>query len=70
MEHTTIKKCTQSSERNHQAMSDQQRAIPGRYNLLEEVSNMNKLEKSYLKKFKTSVDRVNSNATISAMEAR
>ena len=51
-------------------MSDQQRAIPGRYNLLEEVSNMNKLEKSYLKKFKTSVDRVNSNATISAMEAR
>ena len=70
MESTSIRKSTQSGERQHQAMSDQQGVIPGRYNLSEEVSNTNKLEKSYFIKNKTSVNRVDSNAIISATEAR
>ena len=36
----------------------------------EEVANINKLDKSYFIKIKTSVNRVNSNAIISAIEAR
>ena len=39
-------------------------------NPLEEVANMNKLEKSYFIKIKTSKNRVDSNAIITAMEAR
>ena len=70
MESTPIKKSTQSGERQHQAMTAQQRVIPGRYNPSVEVANTNKLEKSYFIKNKTSVNRVDSNAIISAMEAR
>ena len=70
MEHTPILKATQSGERHHQAMSARHRVIPGRYNPSEDVANMNKLEKSYFIKIKISVNRVDSNAIISAMEAR
>ena len=48
MEHTVIKKVTQSGERHYQAISDHNRVIPGRNNPPEEVANMNKLEKSFL----------------------
>ena len=41
MEHNLIKKYTQSGEHHHQAMSDQQRVIPGRNNLPEEAANIN-----------------------------
>ena len=51
-------------------MSDQQSVIPGLYNPSEEVANINKLDKLYFIKFKTSVHKVNSNMIISAMEAR
>ena len=51
-------------------MLAQQRVIPGHYNPLEEVANTNKLEKSYFIKNKTYLNRVDSNAIISAMEAR
>ena len=70
MENIPIKKSTRSGERQHQAMSAQQRVIPGHYNPLEEVGNTNKLEKSYFMKNNTSSNRVDSNAIISAMEAR
>ena len=70
MEHTLIEKSTQSGERHHQAMMDHQRVVPGRYNPLEEVANMNKLEKSYSIKTETSVNRVDSNAIFCAIEAR
>ena len=52
MESTPIKKSTQSGERQHQAMTAQQRVIPGRYNPSVEVANTNKLEKSYFIKIK------------------
>ena len=64
------KKSTQSGERHHQATSAYQRVIPGRYNYLGEVANINKLDKSYFIKIKTSVNRVDSNVIVSAMEAR
>ena len=51
-------------------MSDQQRFIQGHYNPLEEVANINKLDKSYFIKIKTFVNRVNTNVIVSAMEAR
>ena len=70
MEHIPIKKSTQSGERHHQAISAQQRVIPGRYNPWEEVANMNKLDNSYFIKIKTSINRVNSNAIVSTMKAR
>ena len=60
----------QSGEHHHQATSDQQRVIPGCYNPSEEVANMNKVDKSYVIKIKTSVNRVDSNAIVSAMEVR
>ena len=69
MEHTPIKKSLRSSERHHQAMLDQHRVTPIHYKPLEEVSNMDKLDKSYFINIKTSVNRVNSNAIFSAMEA-
>ena len=45
-------------------------AIPGRYNPSEEVADINKLDKSHFVKNKTSINRVDSNAIVSAMEAR
>ena len=53
MEHTPIKKSTQSGEQHHQAISDQQRFILGRYNPSKEVTNINKLHKSYFTIIKT-----------------
>ena len=64
------KKGTQSSESHHQATSAYQRVIPGHYNPLEKFSNINKLDKYYFIKIKTSVNRVDSNVIVSAMEAR
>ena len=51
-------------------MLDYQGVIPGRYNHLEEISHINNLEKSYFLIIKTSVNRVDSNAIIGAIEAR
>ena len=59
----------QSGERCHQAMSGQHRVIPVRYNPLEEVAKMNKQDKSYFIKIKISVNIVNLNVIVSAMEA-
>ena len=69
MEHTPIKKYTESGERHHQAMSAYQRVIKDRYNHSEEFARINKLDRSYFIKIKTSVNRLNSNAMVSAMEA-
>ena len=44
--------------------------VPVRYNPSEKAANINNLEKSYFIKIKISVNRVNSNAIVSAMEAR
>ena len=60
----------QYGERHHQAVSAQQRVITGRYNPSEEVANINKLDKSYFIIIKISVNRVNSNEIVSAMEVR
>ena len=70
MKHTPIKKLAQSGERHHQAMSALRMVIPGHYKPSEEVANMNKLDKSYFIKIKTSVNRVNSNTIVISMEAR
>ena len=51
-------------------MSDQKSFIPGLYNPSEEVSNVNNIDKSYFIKNKISVNRVNSNVMVSAMEVR
>ena len=60
----------QSGEHHDQATSDQQRVIPGCYNPSEEVAKMNNIKKSYFIKNKTSVNRVDSDSIVSAMEAR
>ena len=70
MEHTPIKTYMQSGEIHHQAMSAYQRVILVRYNPTEEVATINKLDKYYFTKIKTSVNRVNSNAIGSAKDAR
>ena len=70
MDHTPMKKATQSGERHHKSMSDQLRVVPGLYNPSKEVANINNLDKSCLIKIKISVNRVNYNAIIRAMEAR
>ena len=46
------KKATQSGERHHQATSVYHRTIPVRYNPLEEVANINNLDKYFLQKLK------------------
>ena len=70
MDHTQINKFTQSGERHHQAISDEQRVIPGRYNPSEDVAKIDNIEKTYFIKIKISVNRVDSNEINSAIEAR
>ena len=59
-----------SCELHQLAKLDKHRVVPGRYSPLEEVVNINKLDKSYFIKIKTTVNRVDSNAIVNAMEAR
>ena len=63
-------KSTQSGELRHQATPTYQRVITGLYNPSEEVANIYKLDTTYFIKYKISVNRVNSNTIISALEAR
>ena len=49
------KKSTQFGELHQQATSANQRVIPGRYNPLEYIVNINKLDNLNLKKLKTSI---------------
>ena len=48
----------QSSERHQLDMSDKHRVIPGRYNPLEEVANIDKIEKIIVQKLNTSITRL------------
>ena len=68
--HPNFKKSTQSGEHHRKATSAQHRIIPDRYNPSEEVANISKIDKCYFIKIETSVNRVNSNAIVSAMERR
>ena len=60
------RKSMQSVKCYQQATSDYQRVIPGRYNSLEEVDNMNEPAKYYFIKN----NRTDSNVIVSAMEAQ
>ena len=58
MDHTSIKKQTQSGECHQLAMSENHRITPVRYNSSEYVANINRLDNINFIKFKTSVTRV------------
>ena len=57
MEQTLILKTMQSVKQYNQTISAQKRVTPGPYNSSEEVAQMNKLDKSYFIKIKTSVKK-------------